>query len=160
MLAVGAIMKASARFLGEDEDLWELTGLLHDIDYEETVNNFERHGLMAQEILKDKVPKEVVKAIKAHNYEYSGVMPESALEKGLIASDAVSGLLIACALVMPSRKIKDVKADTVNKKFKDKDFARGADRKRIMRCEELGIPLQKFFEISLEALQLTQNIGV
>jgi predicted hydrolase (HD superfamily) len=115
---------------------------------------------MAQEILKDKVPKEVVKAIKAHNYEYSGVMPETVLEKGLIASDAVSGLLIACALVMPSRKIKDVKVDTVNKKFKDKDFARGADRKRIMRCEELGIPLQKFFEISLEALQLTQNIGV
>jgi putative nucleotidyltransferase with HDIG domain len=161
MFAVEAIMKALAEHLGEDEGLWGLTGLLHDVDYEKTAENFEKHGILAQEILKDKAPGEVLRAIKAHNYEYSGVMLETKLEKALLASDAISGLIVACALVMPTKNAKDVKVKTVKKKFKDKDFARGADRKRIALCEELGIPKEEFFEIALKGIQIiSQEIGL
>ncbi|MBS7656973.1 HDIG domain-containing protein [Candidatus Bathyarchaeota archaeon] len=161
MIAVGAIMRVLAENLGEDNATWELTGLVHDIDYEKTVQNFEKHGIMSEDILKDKVPEEIIKAIKAHNYEYTGVKPETRLEKGLIASDAVSGLIIACALVMPSKKVKDVDVKTISKKFKDKDFARGADRQRIIICEEIGIPKEKFFEISLKGIQnVSQELSI
>jgi len=161
MLAVEAILKALAKHLGEDETLWGLTGLLHDIDYERTASNFEKHGVLAQDVLKGKVPEEVLKAIKAHNHEHSGVMPETNLEKALIASDSVSGLIVACALVMPSKKAKDVEQATIHKKFKDKDFARGADRQRIALCEELGIPKEKFFEIALRGIQAaSQDLGL
>ena len=161
MLAVEAIMKALAGHLGENDARWGLTGLLHDIDFDRTMQNPEEHGILAEEILKGKVPGEVLRAIKAHNYEHTGVMPEEALEKALIASDALSGLIVACALVMPSKKIRDVQTRTVKKKFKDKSFARGADRERIALCEELGIPKEKFFEISLEGIQaLGKEIGL
>ncbi len=153
MIAVGAIMRALAENLGEDKLTWELTGLVHDIDYEKTVQNFEKHGILSEDILKAKVSKEIIKAIKAHNHEYTGVKPETHLEKGLIASDAVSGLIIACTLVMPSKKVKDVDVKTISKKFKDKDFARGVDRQRIMICEDLGISKERFFEMSLKGIQ-------
>ena len=161
MLAVEAIMRALAEHLGEDEDLWGLTGLIHDIDYEKTADNFEKHGVLAQEILRDKAPKEALKAILAHNYESTGVKPETILDKALIAADAISGLIVACALVMPSKSVADVKIRTVEKKFKDKDFARGADRERIILCEEIGIPRKKFFEIALKAIQkVSKDLGL
>jgi hypothetical protein len=161
MIAVEAIMKALAQNLGEDEALWGLTGLLHDIDFDETAENPKKHGILAQEILKGKVPEEVLRAIKAHNYEHTGVTPETRLERALIASDAVSGLIVACALVMPSKKVKDVKVRTIKKKFKDKDFARGADRKRMTICEELGLSKEEFFGIALKGLQAaSQELGL
>jgi putative nucleotidyltransferase with HDIG domain len=161
MIAVEGIMKTLAEYFGEDECLWGVTGLVHDIDYEKTAENFEKHGILAEEMLKGKVPKETLRAIKAHNHEYSGVLPESRLEKGLIASDAVSGLIVACALVMPSKKVKDVDVKTVIKKFKDKDFARGADRQRIIVCEELGISKEEFFGIALKGIQnVSQDLGI
>jgi len=153
MLAVEAIMRALAERLGEDGDLWGLTGLIHDIDYERTAGNFKEHGVLAQKILKDKAPKEALRAILAHNYENTGVKPETKLDRALIAADAISGLIVACALVMPSKSVMDVKLRTVERKFKDKDFARGADRKRIILCEDLGIPRKEFFEIALKAIQ-------
>jgi len=161
MLAVEAIMKALAEHLGEDENLWGLTGLLHDVDFDKTAETPEKHGILAQDILKGKASEEILKAIKAHNYEHTGVMPETPLEKALLAADALSGLIVACALVMPSKKVKDVKVKTVRKKFKDKDFARGADRKRIALCEELGITKEKFFEIALKGIQsISQDLGI
>jgi predicted hydrolase (HD superfamily) len=83
------------------------------------------------------------------------------MEKALIAADAISGLLVACALVMPSKKLADVKVETVSKKFKDKDFARGAERERILICEEIGLPREKFFEIALNGLKnVAPQIGL
>jgi len=153
MIAVEAIMRGLAEHLGEDEELWGLTGLVHDVDYEKTASNFREHGVLAQKILKGRVPEETLRAILAHNYEYTGVTPEETLDKALIAADAISGLIVACALVMPSKKVKDVKVRTVKRKFKDKDFARGANRERIALCEELGVPKEKFFEIALKAVE-------
>lgn len=161
MLAVEAIMRSAARHFGEDEDKWSLVGLLHDIDYEKTEATPEKHSLIAEEILKGVLPEELINAIKAHNFKHTGVKPESVMEKALIACDAISGLLVACALVMPSKRLEDVKVETVVKKFKDKDFARGADRERILICEEIGIPREKFFEIALNGLKaIAKEIGL
>ncbi len=153
-LAVEAVMKSVAKHFGEDEHLWGLTGLLHDIDYGKTEGTPEKHALLAEEILNEyALPEEVIRAIKAHNFQYTDTRPETRMENALIACDAISGLLVACALVMPSKKMADVKVKTVKKKFKDKDFARGADRKRILFCERIGIPKEKFFEIALNGLK-------
>jgi len=161
MLAVEAIMRSLASQLGEDEDLWGLTGLLHDIDYEKTESTPEKHATLAESILTNTLPKEAHRAIRAHNFSYTHVTPETAMEKALVACDAISGLLVACALVMPSKKLRDVRVRTLVKKFKDKDFARGADRKRILLCEEIGIPKEKFFEIALNGLKnVATKIGL
>jgi putative nucleotidyltransferase with HDIG domain len=161
MLAVEAIMRSTARHFGENEEIWGLVGLLHDIDYEKTEQTPEKHGLVTEEILKGLASEDVLRAIKTHNVKYLGVTPESRMEKALIAADAVSGLLVACALVMPSKKLADVKVETVAKKFKDKDFARGAERDRITVCEEIGIPKERFFEISLSGLNtIAAQIGL
>jgi len=162
MLAVEAIMKSVAKHFGEDDHLWGLTGLLHDIDYGKTENTPEKHALLAEEILKEyPLPNELVRAIKAHNYQYTHIKPESRMEKALIACDAISGLLVACALVMPSKKLADVNVETVIKKFKAKDFARGVDRERILFCEGIGIPREKFFEIALDGLKnISSEIGL
>ena len=153
MLAVEAIMRGLAKYLEEDETIWGLVGLLHDIDYEKTETTPEKHSLLAEDMLKGLVSDEIIRAIKTHNHLYTQVMPQTRMEKALIAADAVSGLLIACALVMPSKKLADVKVESVAKKFKDKDFARGADRERIVVCEEIGVPKEKFLEIALNSLK-------
>jgi putative nucleotidyltransferase with HDIG domain len=158
MIAVEAIMKSLAKHFGEREKIWELTGLLHDIDYEKTKDNPSKHALFSGKILGNfDVPEEVIRAIKAHNFEYSHVKPKSTMEKALIACDAVSGLLVACALVMPSKKLAEVKVDTVAKKFKDKSFARGVERARILFCEEIEISRTTFFKLSLDALKAVSH---
>jgi putative nucleotidyltransferase with HDIG domain len=161
MLAVEAIMRSVAKHFGEDENRWGLVGLLHDVDYEKTEATPEKHSLLAEDILRGMVPDDYIKSIKTHNFRYTGIKPENNMEKALIASDAIAGLLVACALVMPSKKLADVKVETVAKKFKDKDFARGAERERILICEEIGISRDKFFEISLDGLKnIASEIGL
>ena len=162
MIAVEAIMERLAGSLGENEELWGLTGLLHDIDYEKTEGNPEKHALLSEEILRNfDVPEEIVRAIKAHNFRYTHVKPQSTMEKALIACDALSGLLVACALVMPSKKLAEVKVDTVAKKFRDKSFARGVERERILFCEEFGIPRKVFFKLALNGLKaVSSEIGL
>jgi putative nucleotidyltransferase with HDIG domain len=152
MLAVEAIMKKVAEFLGEDQKKWGLVGLLHDLDYDE-IEHPKYHGIIACDILAGKVNEEILKAIKSHNFENTKVMPESKLENCLIASDSISGLIIALALMMPSKKLAEVKAESIKKKFKQKDFARNCSRERIAFCEKAGIEKENFFEISLKALQ-------
>ncbi|RLF09908.1 MAG: phosphohydrolase [Thermoprotei archaeon] len=153
MLAVEAIMRALAKELGGDEELWGLAGLLHDLDFEETTSNPSLHGVKACLLLEGLVPEEVLRAIRAHNYEHTGVKPETAMEKALVAADAASGLLVACALVMPNKRLEEVKLETVIRKFKAKDFARGVSRERILMCEQLGLSKERFLSIALEALK-------
>jgi len=159
-IAVEAIMRNLAKRLGENEDLWGITGLLHDIDFEKTVKTPERHGLEAEKILKGMVPDNVIQAIKAHN-PLTKIKPENPMDKALIASDAVSGLIIASALVMPSKKLKEVRLETLIRKFKDKSFARGVDRRRILLCEELGLSRDEFLKLALESLQkISSRLGL
>jgi putative nucleotidyltransferase with HDIG domain len=160
VLAVEVIMKGLAEYLKEDSDKWDLTGLLHDIDFEEIGDDYKQHGLKAVEYLNG-VNEEIIHAIKSHNFENTGVMPESKMDKALIAADAVSGLVIACALMMPSKKLADVKIESIESKFKKKDFARNCNRENMLYCEQIGIDKNKFFEISLKALQsISKELGL
>ncbi len=153
MLAVGAVMRQAAVRLGEDPELWEVTGILHDLEFEEC-HDMQDHALIARDLLQGKVPDEVVQAILAHNHEATKVPVDNRLKRSLVAADAVSGLVIACALVLPSKKLADVKVSSIAKKFGNKDFARGVDRDRIMLCEELGITRDEFLAVALEGMRL------
>ena len=160
-LAVEAIMKKTAEYLQEDTEKWGLVGLLHDIDYEKTKDNTKAHATIGAEMLSGMVDEEITKAIKSHNFENTGVVPETRMELCLVAADAVSGLVIACALVMPSKRLNDVRLDTVKEKFKTKDFARNCNRGKMLYCEKINIEKDKFFELSLNALQnIAEDLGL
>ncbi len=152
--AVAAAMRALAEALGGDPDRWEIVGLLHDADYEETKDDPERHALViAEQLEKRGVSEEAVRAIKAHNYEHLGVMPQTEMEWSLVTCDDLTGLIVAVALVHPT-KLDGVSVESVMKKFDSKSFASGADRERIRLCEEkLDVPLEEFIGIVLEAMK-------
>jgi len=152
-LAVETILVKIARNLEEDEKVWGLTGLLHDLDYEYTKGMPEKHANVSAQILEGLLPKNAVNAIKAHNYMHTDKIPTTTLDKALIAADAVSGLIIATALVMPSKKLFEVESKTLLNKFRDNSFARGCNRDMIKLCLDIGINQEKFLELSLKALK-------
>ena len=160
-LAVEAILKKMANRLREDEELWGLTGLLHDLDYDYTKENPEKHATISTDILEGMVPIDISKAIKSHNYQHTSQVPETVLDKSLIAADAVSGLIIATALVMPTKKLSDVELKSLINKFKDNSFARGCNRKKIELCEDVGLNIQEFLGLSLDALKnIADELGL
>jgi len=153
MLGVEVIMKGLAEHFGEDQEIWGLAGLLHDIDYEETKDDPQQHSLKAAEILTELgLPSEVVQAVKVHNYVH-GIPRASLLDQALYAADPVSGLIVAGALVKPDKKLASVDVQFLNKKFGEKSFARGANREQIKTCEEMGLDLDTFLDISLKSMQ-------
>ncbi len=150
-IAVGAIMKELAKELGEDENKWEIIGILHDIDYEMVEGDMNKHGVLGAEILKKHgIDDEICEIVKRHNHTLFGDY-EKPVEIALQSADAVSGLIIACALVKGG-KITEVTPKTVKKKFKEKSFAAGCDRNRIRMIEKLGIELPKLYEIAIRGL--------
>jgi len=151
MFAAEAVMRRLARELKEDEEVWGLAGLLHDLDYDQTVKNFPRHGLVTAEMLKETdVPEEVIDAIKSH----PGHFPRnSLLDQALYAVDPVTGLIVAAALMHPTKMLKNVDADFILRRFKEKRFAAGADRDQIASCAVFGFSLDRFITLSLEAMQ-------
>ena len=153
-LAVEAGMRALAKYFGEDEEKWGLAGLLHDIDYEKTKQNPNLHSkLGAQMLEKMGVEKEICQAVLTHN-EIHGIEPKTKMAKALFCLDPLTGLIVAATLVLPTKKIADLKVENVLNRFKEKSFARGANREIIKKCEEyLNIPLEKFVEIVLEAMK-------
>lgn len=158
------IMKALAQKLGENEDLWGATGLLHDLDWEETGdNNLKEHGLKSEEYLKEKeYPEELIQAIGAHNFGYNNASePKTKLDYALRSGETITGLIYASALVRPDKKLESVKVKSVKKKMKDKSFAAKVDREVIKECEKLGLELSEFIEISLEAMKkISKDIGL
>jgi len=159
MIAVSAIMNRMAEHFGEDSQLWGAVGMLHDVDYEQTSDDFSRHGLVSAEIVKDILPQEGLQAIRAHN-EMTGVKAESRMEISLFAADALSGMIVAGALVRPT-KLEGMKAKSIRRRMKDKSFARRVSRENIMRCEEIGISMSDFFTLGIEAMQaVSEEIGL
>jgi putative nucleotidyltransferase with HDIG domain len=149
-LAVEAIMRAMARRFGADEEVWGLAGLLHDLDYEQTGASPERHGRMTLEMIEGlDVPKEARDAILAHA---GHAARNSLMEMAICCVDPVTGLIVASALMHPSKSIAGLDADFVGKRFKEKRFAAGANREAIAGCTELGLELHEFIEISLNAM--------
>ncbi|MGB9598400.1 MAG: HDIG domain-containing metalloprotein [Minisyncoccales bacterium] len=161
-LAVEAGMKALASFFKENEKDWALAGLLHDIDYEETKNNFSLHSKMAVQFLEEKgVKKEICQVVLTHN-EIHQILPESKMTKVLFCFDQLTGLIVASVLVLRSKKIKDLTVENVLHRFKEKSFAKGAKREIIKKCQEyLGLPLEKFIEIVLESMKkISDDLGL
>jgi uncharacterized protein len=148
MIAVGGIMRELAIHLGQDAQDWEAVGILHDIDFE-TCTGPQDHTIVAQKILCDHLDQTLIEAIMAHNHEHTMVPVDNDIKRALICSDAVSGLVVAAALVLPSKKIGDVNTRSLMKKYKSKEFAKGVSRERIALCGELGLSLDEFFEIAL-----------
>lgn len=148
-IATAAIMREIAEKLGENRDLWFRIGLLHDIDYELCNGDMQKHGILAEEILKKEGYEAFSEIVKRHNHLLFGNY-EKPVEIALQAADSASGLIIACALVKAG-KIGEVTVKTVKKKFKEKSFAAGCDRERIRLVEKL-MSLDEFFEIAIRGV--------
>ena len=159
MLAVEAIMRRVAEHFNEDVQMWSLTGLLHDLDYDETAKDFDRHSLLTCEWLKDyDLDERILYAIKAHPGK---VRPESKMDWTLFAADPLSGLIVAAALMHPSKKLKEVNAEFVLNRFKEKRFAAGASREDIKTCEKIGLSLEEFVRLALEGMQsIDKELGL
>ncbi|KPL07617.1 phosphohydrolase [bacterium SM23_57] len=158
MIAVEAVMKELAKRLGEDEEQWGLAGLLHDLDYDQTVDDFPRHGFVTEELLEpyDMDPA-LIHAIKAH----AGHAPRnSTMDKAIYAADPITGLVVAAVLMHPSKKLEHMDVGFLKKRFKEKRFAAGADRDQIRSCSEFGMDLDDFLELSLKAMQgVAKDLG-
>ncbi|MCX7990742.1 MAG: HDIG domain-containing protein [Proteobacteria bacterium] len=158
MLAVEAIMEDLAEYFNEDKKKWGICGLLHDFDYEETLNNFENHGKVTEERFRDTLEEDILYAIRAHT---GLVERKSPMDKAIYCADPVSGFIVAATLVIPSRKIADIKVENLLNRFKEKHFAKGASREQMMASEELGLSLEKFFQIALTAMnRISKELGL
>jgi putative nucleotidyltransferase with HDIG domain len=163
--AVAAVMKALAIRFGEDADKWEIVGLLHDGDYEETKSEPEKHTILMTEWLKaiGETDPTIISAILSHNYAHTGQNPpKNKLEWSLYCCDELTGLIVAVTLVRPEKKLSKVTVENVLGKWNSKSFAAGVKREQIEGCEEkLGIKLPDFIQISLNAMQgIHENLGL
>ena len=151
VLAVEAVMRALARHLGADEDIWGLAGLLHDLDFEYTKEQPDLHTAETLRLLREfNLTSNILHAIQAH----AGHVPlESAMDEAIYCADPVTGFVVACALMHPSKKIENVDVPRMMKRFNDKRFAAGASREQMESCSSLGMTLEEFLELSQKAMQ-------
>lgn len=161
-LASEVIMGELAPRFGEDPEMWGLVGLLHDLDYNETREQMDRHGLETERILLERgVNPEVAQAIKHHNAENLGLTRTKPIHFALTAAETITGMIVATTLVYPDKKLASVKPKSVGKRMKAKEFARSVNRDHIRLCEEIGIPLADFIVLSLEAMRrISDRLGL
>lgn len=156
--AVSAVMKSLAKYFNEDENTWEITGIVHDVDYEKFPKT---HPSEAIKILQDEnYPKEIIEAVAAHAWGYHDNFPEpkNKMEWSLYCCDELTGFIVAVTLIRPERKISLVTVDNILGKWNSKSFAAGVNRKQIEMCEEkLDIKLNEFIKINLAAMQEIQE---
>lgn len=166
-LACEAAMKAlyrrlTPKFVQTEQDDWGLVGLLHDADYELSKNHPEKHTLILEEKIGDKLDPKIMRAIKSHNWQYNGITPKTKMDWSIYCCDELTGLIIASALIHPERSLEPLTVDFIMKRFNESSFAKGANRAQIMMCEkELAIPLTEFIEIVLKAMQeISKELGL
>jgi putative nucleotidyltransferase with HDIG domain len=156
MTMASTVMGALAKRLGRNEEAWRTIGLLHNLDYDR-VKEPERHALVAAEVLrKEGMHPGAVHAICAHNDEglaHTGIRCVSILDHALSASEAVVGLVHAASQVLPSKRLQDVKASSVLKRYADPKFAANVDRRLIARCTGAGLTLEEFVTLAVDALK-------
>ena len=157
------VLRALAQALGENEEVWGLAGLLHDLDWEQTSSDWPQHGIKTMVILESEgyeIPAEAAHAISAHNEMHTGVKRESKLDYALAAGESVTGLIYAYALMRPE-KLVGLSASSLNKKFKDTKFAANVSRALINDIEKTGLEKSKFFEIAIGAMTaIASEIGL
>lgn len=152
-IAVEAVMGKIAEHFGESQQKWALAGLLHDIDYDETADDPVRHSMLGADFLaKEGLPEDIVYAVRVHN-EVHGLPRKSLMDKALHACDPLTGLIVASALIHPDKKLHSIDSDFVLNRFKEKNFAKGASREQISTCEDMGMGLEEFVTLGLEAMQ-------
>lgn len=159
-----ALLEKGKTDLNGSKEEYMLAGLLHDGDYSETVPQ-EKQGMQITLWLKEKgfeIPDNVAHAMAAHNWHLTNVEPKSLMDWTIFCGDSLTGLIVACALVLPTRKLQDVSTEMVMKKFNNKAFAAGTRREEIALCDEkLGIPLNEFMAISLKSMQdIHESMGL
>jgi len=161
MYAVEAICKRLAQEFDEDEEKWALAGLLHDVDYDKTNKDPEKHSMIGADMLEEAgLPEDIVYAVRVHN-ERHGLPRVSLLDKVLYAADPLSGLIVASALINPEKKLEAIDAEFILRRFDENSFARGANREQIKACEEFDMSLDKFVELSYQAmLDISDELGL
>ena len=161
-LSSEAVLRALARKLGEDEQRWGLTGLVHDIDMEVCEGDMHTHGLKASGLLQGLgFNEEMLEAISMHNEAASGKPRSSIFQHALAAGETITGLIYATALVYPDRKIASVKYKSIRKRMKEKAFAASVDRDIIRECELIEVPLDDFIQLSVDAMRdVADEIGL
>ncbi|PIR80072.1 MAG: phosphohydrolase [Candidatus Levybacteria bacterium CG10_big_fil_rev_8_21_14_0_10_35_13] len=138
----------------KDEEMWAITGLLHDADYELSKQHPEKHTLILEKKIGKKLDPGIMNAIKYHNFKYTKVEPKSYMDLAIYACDELTGLIAASALIHPDKKLSSVDVGFVLNRFNEPNFAKGADREQIKTCEEkLQIPLADFIFIVLSSMQ-------
>ena len=160
-LAVEGVMRYAARKRGEDEEKWGVIGLIHDLDYERYP---QQHCQKTEEILRERGwPEDYIHAVISHGWGLvTDVKPTHEMEKVLYAIDELTGLVTAVALVRPSKSVLDMKVKSVNKKWKDKSFAAGANREIIQKgADMLGVELSELFEdVIMGMREVAEAIGL
>lgn len=154
--SVAAVMRSLAKHFGEDEDKWEIVGLLHDGDYEVTKDDPANHAKLMAKWVSDtgETDEELLTGIESHGWFHEGKLPKTKMQWALFCCDELTGLIVAVTLVRPSKKLADVTAENVLDKWNSKSFAAGVKRGDIEKCEEeLEIPLSDFIGIALKAMQ-------
>lgn len=160
-VAVEIIMEGLAHHFGHSENdvaRWGLAGLLHDLDYAETAQDFARHGLETARELEGVVDDEIIHAILAHADK---VERETQMDRALYAADPTTGFIVAAALVRPEKKLEAVKVTSLLKRWKEKAFAKGASREQMDSCVELGLSREEFLSLALASMtERAEEIGL
>lgn len=152
LITVEGVMRRLARHFGDDEELWARIGLFHDIDMDQTHDDLERHAYVGAEWLREAgVEEAIVNGVLAHAHEqFRTDLPSRAI----VPADAVSGFLVACALVRPD-KVAGMKVSSCKKKLKERSFAPGVNRDEIRSCDEsIGIDVDELLQLGIEGLEL------
>ncbi len=158
-LAVEACMIALAEKLGEDKEKWGLTGLLHDLDYQYTLEDPDNHTLKTEEMLAPhNLEADIIHAVKAHNHK---APLQSKMDIALFSADPTSGFITACALMHPSKQLVNVNLKRMKKRFKTKTFAAGASREDMRVCSKMELELDDFLVVCLSGMQqISEQLGL
>jgi len=152
-LASEAVLRGIAQRLGEDEEKWGLAGLLHDLDVETTHAEPTVHGTQTEILLKDyEIDPDILDAIRMHNEVSAGKERSTKFQHALAAGETITGLIFATTYVYPDRKLTSVKPKSVVKRMKEKMFAASVKRENILECENIGIPIEEFAALSIQAM--------
>jgi len=152
-LIAESILRKIAKIIGKNEELWGLTGLLYNIDYEYTLEEPEKRGIFAAQILEGLLPENCVNAIKSNNYQYSDYVPSTSLDKSLVATAAITDFIIAVVRSLSVKNINEINISMLKNKLNEPNFLNINLKNRILLCNDVGIDLRDFLQIGINTLK-------
>lgn len=161
MLATEAIMRELAEKFQQDRERWGIAGLLHDIDYDTTAEDPKNHSIIGSQILESLgYDDDIVYAVKVHN-DVHGLPRKALMDKALYCCDPATGLIVASALISPKKRLMDIDEQFILNRYREKTFAKGADREQIAACNDIGLTLEEFISIGLKAMRtISKELGL